>query len=56
MPALTTIRVPLAEMAEQATRLLVRLRDEPDFAVSHIDLATSLVVRSSTSAPSAAIE
>ena len=50
VPALTTIRVPLAEMAEQATRLLVRLRDEPDFAVSHIDLATSLVVRSSTAA------
>ena len=52
VPALTTIRVPLAEMAEQATRLLVRLRDEPDFAVSHIDLATSLVVRNSTAAPS----
>jgi LacI family transcriptional regulator, xylobiose transport system transcriptional regulator len=51
VPALTTIRVPLAEMAEQATRLLVRLRDEPDFAVSHIDLATSLVVRASTAPP-----
>lgn len=50
-PALTTIRVPLAEMAEQATRLLVRLRDEPGFAVSHIDLATSLVVRGSTAPP-----
>lgn len=48
VPALTTIRVPLAEMAEQATRLVVRLRDEPGFAVSHIDLATSLVVRRST--------
>ena len=55
VPALTTIRVPLAEMAEQATRLLVRLRDEPGFAVSHIDLATSLVVRQSTApAPGAA--
>jgi LacI family transcriptional regulator, xylobiose transport system transcriptional regulator len=51
VPALTTIRVPLAEMAEQATRLLVRLRDEPGFAVSHIDLATSLVVRQSTAPP-----
>ena len=51
MPGLTTVRVPLAEMAEQATRLLVRLRDEPDYPVSHIDLATSLVVRRSTAAP-----
>ena len=48
VPSLTTVRVPLAEMAEQATRLLVRLRDEPGFAVSHIDLATTLVVRQST--------
>jgi LacI family transcriptional regulator, xylobiose transport system transcriptional regulator len=48
VPPLTTIRVPLSEMAEQATRLLVRLRDEPDFAVSHIDLATTLIVRDST--------
>ena len=56
-PALTTIRVPLAEMADQATRLLVRLRDEPDFAVSHIDLATTLVVRQSTErAPSVTME
>lgn len=50
VPALTTVRVPLKEMAEQATRLLVRLRDEPGFAVSHIDLATSLVLRQSTAA------
>jgi LacI family xylobiose transport system transcriptional regulator len=50
-PALTTIRVPLGEMAEQATRLLVRLRDEPEYPVSHIDLATSLVVRESTAPP-----
>jgi LacI family xylobiose transport system transcriptional regulator len=54
VPALTTIRVPLSEMAEQATRLLVRLRDEPDFAVSHIDLATTLVVRASTAPPAGA--
>ncbi len=53
VPALTTVRVPLKEMAEQATQLLVRLRDEPDFPVSHIDLATSLVLRRSTAPLSA---
>ncbi|MEO8906455.1 MAG: substrate-binding domain-containing protein, partial [Microbacteriaceae bacterium] len=51
-PPLTTIRVPLAEMAKQATHLVTRLRDEPELAFSHIDMATSLVVRESTAAPS----
>ncbi len=50
-PPLTTIRVPLAEMAEQATRLVTRLRDDPELAFSRVDVATSLVVRESTAAP-----
>ena len=47
-PPLTTIHVPLAAMAEQAARLALRLRDEPELAFSRIDMATCLVVREST--------
>jgi LacI family xylobiose transport system transcriptional regulator len=47
-PPLTTVRVPLAEMAEQATHLVTRLRDEPELAFSRVEMATSLVVREST--------
>lgn len=47
-PPLTTIHVPLAAMAEQAVRLIMRMRDEPELAFSRIDLDTSLVVREST--------
>lgn len=50
-PPLTTIRVPLAAMAEQAVHLLIRLRDAPELAFSRIDIDTSLVVRESTAAP-----
>jgi LacI family xylobiose transport system transcriptional regulator len=50
-PPLTTIRVPLAKMAEQATHLVTRLRDEPELAFSRVDMATSLVVRESTAPP-----
>lgn len=50
-PPLTTIHVPLVAMAEQAVRLVLRLRNEPDLAFSRIDLDTSLVVRESTAAP-----
>ncbi|HEX3678766.1 MAG TPA: substrate-binding domain-containing protein, partial [Galbitalea sp.] len=47
-PPLTTVRQPLTEMAEQATRLVLRMSDaDPDERL-RIDLATSLVVRSST--------
>lgn len=52
VPALTTVRVPLGAMAEEATRLIMRIRDEPQTAVSHIDLSTTLVVRASTAPPS----
>lgn len=47
-PPLTTIHNPLAEMAEEATRLLIRLHNEKQFDNIRRDLATSLVVRRST--------
>jgi LacI family xylobiose transport system transcriptional regulator len=50
-PALTTVRVPIAEMAEQAAQLALRLRDEEEPSISRIDMATTLVVRDSTAAP-----
>lgn len=52
-PALTTVRQPLAEMAEQATRLVLALRDDPGRGAARLDLATSLVVRGSTAPPAA---
>jgi DNA-binding LacI/PurR family transcriptional regulator len=47
-PALTTIRQPLIEMADQATRLVLSLARGERPPSTHIDLATSLVVRQST--------
>jgi LacI family xylobiose transport system transcriptional regulator len=47
-PPLTTIHNPLAEMAEAATRLVIRLHDDKQFETIRHDLATSLVVRGST--------
>jgi LacI family xylobiose transport system transcriptional regulator len=52
-PALTTVRQPLSEMAEEATRLVLRLREQEGAINVRMDLATSLVVRGSTRAPSA---
>lgn len=51
-PPLTTIRVPLREMAQQAVRLVMRLREQPELAFSRIEMETSLIVRESTAAPS----
>lgn len=47
-PPLTTIRQPLVEMAEEATRLVLRLRTERPTENIRLDLATRLVVRGST--------
>ena len=47
-PPLTTVRQPLTEMAEQATRLVLRLRDREPAESLRVDLATRLVVRGST--------
>lgn len=51
-PPLTTIRQPFAEMASTAMRLLLRLRRTGPMYNLRTELATTLVVRSSTSAPS----
>ncbi|MGZ0712688.1 LacI family DNA-binding transcriptional regulator (plasmid) [Coraliomargarita sp. W4R53] len=47
-PRLTTVRQPLIEMAEQATRLVLAMRNDPDRKLVRIDLATTLIVRGST--------
>ncbi|GHK00493.1 LacI family DNA-binding transcriptional regulator [Streptomyces sp. NPDC003753] len=53
-PPLTTVRQPLMEMAEAAARLVLDLgRAEAPTAATRVELATSLVVRSSTGAPTA---
>jgi LacI family xylobiose transport system transcriptional regulator len=50
-PPLTTVRQPLTEMAEAAARLVLELgREERPAAGTRVELATSLVVRSSTGA------
>ncbi|MFI8350899.1 LacI family DNA-binding transcriptional regulator [Streptomyces sp. NPDC085596] len=51
-PPLTTVRQPLTEMAEAAARLVLELgRGERERTTTRLELATSLVVRSSTAAP-----
>ncbi|KJS62674.1 LacI family transcriptional regulator [Streptomyces rubellomurinus] len=52
-PPLTTVRQPLTEMAETATRLVIDLARGVRPGTLRVDLATSLVVRSSTAAPRA---
>ncbi|HEY0259370.1 MAG TPA: LacI family DNA-binding transcriptional regulator [Lacisediminihabitans sp.] len=47
-PPLTTVRQPLAEMAQEATKLVIRLRHEPPSTADRLELAISLVVRGST--------
>ncbi|MPY10133.1 LacI family DNA-binding transcriptional regulator [Arthrobacter bussei] len=51
-PALTTVHQPLIQMAEEATRMVLRLRNGERPNNLRLDLATSLVVRQSTAAPS----
>ncbi|ROQ36770.1 LacI family transcriptional regulator [Frondihabitans sp. PhB188] len=50
-PPMTTVRQPLTEMAEEATRLVLRLREEPALRSTRLELATTLVVRGSTAHP-----
>jgi LacI family xylobiose transport system transcriptional regulator len=52
-PQLTTIHQPLRRMAEEATRLVLRMRSGAQPETTRLDLATSLVVRSSTAPPGA---
>jgi LacI family transcriptional regulator len=46
------VRQPLEEMGRTATSLLNRLLERQRFETLHIELATRLVVRESTAAPS----
>ena len=55
-PPLTTVHVPLAAMAEQAVRLVMRIAEEPELSFSRIDIDTSLIVRDSTAAPAARVK
>ncbi len=50
-PPLTTVRQPLTEMAEEATRMALVLARGGRPANLRLDLATDLVVRGSTAAP-----
>lgn len=53
-PPLTTVRQPLMEMGEAAARMVLGLgREEQPSAGTRVELATSLVERSSTAAPPA---
>src|SRR5690606_11828540 len=54
-PPLTTVRQPLTEMAEAAAKLVLDLgRADEAPAATRVELATSLVVRSSTASPAPA--
>jgi LacI family xylobiose transport system transcriptional regulator len=53
-PALTTVHQPLKEMAQEASRLVIRMGRAPLDPVTRMDLATSLVVRESSAPPPAA--
>ncbi|MFF2329840.1 MULTISPECIES: LacI family DNA-binding transcriptional regulator [unclassified Streptomyces] len=50
-PPLTTVRQPLIEMAETAARLVLDLARGDRPSTTRVDLATKLVVRSSTAGP-----
>lgn len=49
-PALTTVRQPLHEMAEAAVRLILEMRAGQRIGTARIELATTLILRSSTQA------
>lgn len=53
-PRLTTVHQPLRRMAEEATRLVLRMRQPGSEGVTRLDLATDLVVRESTAPPKVA--
>ncbi|MFF9281653.1 LacI family DNA-binding transcriptional regulator [Streptomyces griseosporeus] len=53
VPALTTVRQPLAEMAATALRLLVRMMDGDHPESTRTELSTRLVERASTAPPRA---
>jgi len=50
-PPLTTLRQPLAEMAPEATRMVLELARQGAAPVPRVELATSLIERESTPPP-----
>ena len=50
-PPLTTVRQPLREMGRLALRTAVRLAAGEELDAHHVELATELVIRSSTAPP-----
>ncbi|SEP58105.1 LacI family DNA-binding transcriptional regulator [Microlunatus flavus] len=50
-PALTTVRVPIADMAAEAVELVLEPRAGTASGASRIDMATTLIVRDSTAPP-----
>jgi LacI family xylobiose transport system transcriptional regulator len=50
-PALTTVHVPLAAMAEQALHLVQQVAADPERTHSRLEIDTTLMVRSSTAEP-----
>jgi LacI family xylobiose transport system transcriptional regulator len=50
-PAMTSVHVPIAQMAEAAMTLVERSREQPGLSFRHVDLPTELVVRASTAPP-----
>jgi LacI family transcriptional regulator len=47
-PPLTTIRQPIAEMAAQAMRMLLRYLETAHYGTHRVELATELIIRGST--------
>jgi LacI family transcriptional regulator len=50
-PGLTTIRQPLEQMGQLATRMLLKKIENPDFSGERIELQTTLVIRESCQPP-----
>jgi LacI family transcriptional regulator len=53
-PPLTTLRIPLTEMGNQAAQLLLRKMREPKAILPSVQLQPLLVVRGSTARPARA--
>jgi LacI family transcriptional regulator len=50
-PALSTVRQPLEQMGRVATQMLLDMLENPEKAISRVELPTELIFRGSTSPP-----